>query len=182
MNSKGLTVSKVIGGVVAVAVVIGGWNYFSVTQPVSSRLAKDSRNSKVSLWAYHQYGLLPSVLVVDLRNVDDEASAMDVIRALFQGAEGLKDKKFERVVLAYKGAAKFVLEGEYFQKLGRDFEAQNPVYTIRTLPENVFKVDGTKAYGTWTGGWLGVMGKQMEDVNQFSQDWYLSDFANSPAK
>jgi hypothetical protein len=48
---------------------------------------------------------------------------------------------------------------------------------MRTLPENIHQLDGSAAYGTWTGGLLGVWGKQMEDLGKFSEDWYLRDLA-----
>ncbi|MNU11538.1 hypothetical protein D3C72_2594780 [compost metagenome] len=51
------------------------------------------------------------------------------------------------------------------------------MYTIRTFPQNVWKLDGTAAYETWTGGMLGVLSKQMEDVNQFAKDWFIADLA-----
>lgn len=129
------------------------------------------------MWAYHEHYIMPSVVVVDLRHLGDDAAGVDVMRALLHSAESLKDSKFDHVVLAYKGQSKFVLDGAYFQKLGEEFKTQNPVYTLRTLPENVKKLDGTAAYGTWTGGMLGVMTRQMEDFSQFSKDWYLDDFA-----
>jgi len=43
------------------------------------------------------------------------------------------------------------------------------------MPENVYSLGGERMYGAWTGGWLGVMGKQMEDLNNFAKDWYLDD-------
>jgi len=168
---------KLVAGVGALVVAVGVWNYASVSHPVASRLSEDPRNAKVSVWAYHQYGLVPSVLVVDLRRVDDQAAAADVLRVLFQTAEGLKDAKFERVVLAYRGSAKLMMNGTYFRKVGQEFKSQNPIYTMRTLPENIHKLDGSAAYGTWTGGLLGVLGKQMEDLGKFSEDWYLRDLA-----
>lgn len=173
------TPRKLIAGVCALVVGVGVWNYVSVTRPVASHLSSDPRNAKVSLWAYHQYGVVPSVLVVDLHRVDGEAAALDVLRVLFQSAESLKEAKFERVLLAYKGDAKLMMDGAHFRKIGQEFQTQNPVYTMRTLPENIHKLDGTAAYGTWTGGWLGVMGKQMEDLGKFSQDWYLREMTKT---
>ena len=34
------------------------------------------------------------------------------------------------------------------------------------------------AYPEWTGGLLGVAGKQIEDFNDFHMKWYLEDLAN----
>ncbi|MET3916854.1 hypothetical protein ABID97_003636 [Variovorax sp. OAS795] len=165
--------------VAACALALAAWNYFGVHRPVSERLAKDTRNEKVSLWAYHQYGVMPSVLVIDLRKVDADAATLDVMRALFQSAESHKSKRFERVVLAYRGSPKFYLDGAFYEQLGKEFGDQNPVYTIRTFPQNLRKLDGTAAYETWTGGMLGVLSKQMEDVNQFAKDWFIADLATT---
>ena len=167
--------------IVASTVLVATWNYFSVTQPAMQRLAKDSRNEKVGLYAYHRYGVMPSSIVVDLRRVGDDVTTMDVVRALLQTAEAHKDKEFNQIVLAYKGEGRFLLDGTYYRKLGREYETQNPMYTLRTLPENVHKLDGSAAYGTWTGGWLGVLSKQMEDLNQFAKDWFIADLAQDSA-
>lgn len=161
--------------VCALALMIGGWNYASAQRPVSERLAKDPRNITISLWAYHQHGVSPGTLVIDLRKLSGESSQIDVMRALLQSAEAHKESKFERVVLAYHGSSKFFMEGEYFQTLGKEYETQNPAYTLRTFPENVKKMDGTAAYGTLSGGMLGVLARQMEDLTEFSKAWYLDD-------
>jgi len=42
---------------------------------VSKRLAQDTRNEKVPFWASHQYDVMPSVLVIDLRGVEADAAA-----------------------------------------------------------------------------------------------------------
>ena len=154
----------------------------AVHGPVSRLLAKDERNAKVSVWTYFRYGVQPSVVVFDLRSVDDGAASVDVMRVLLQAASALKDSTFDRVILAHAGEAKFLLEGKFFKQVGEEFGQQNVVYTLRTFPENVYKLDGKAAYGTWTGGVLGVMGKQMEDLNAFSRDWYINDMAREAAK
>ena len=65
----------------------------------------------------------------------------------------------------------------YFKKPGDEYETQNPVYTMRTFTENVYRLDGRKAYPEWTGGWLGVLQKEMEQYSAFHDDWYLNDLA-----
>lgn len=167
-------------GALALCLGVATWNYFGVYAPAAAEVSKDSRNGVVSIWVYRQYGLLPSTLVVDVRRVAGEASSLDVIRVLLQSAVGLKDKTFEKVVLAHSGEYKFYLEGSYFKQLGQEFGAQNVVYTLRTLPENVYQPDGNKAFPSWTGGLLGVVGKQMGDLNDFSMQWYGNDLLEAP--
>lgn len=151
------------------------WNYFAVFSPAIANIKKDERNKDLSVWVYHRFAVNPNVLVFDLRSISGEAAPIDVVRTLFQGADALKDKSFDKVILAYEGQDKFYLEGAFFKNLGLEFGTQNPIYTMRTLPQNVRRLDGTSAYGTWTGGLLGVVARQMEDLGQFSKDWFLTD-------
>ena len=58
-----------------------------------------------------------------------------------------------------------------------EYGIQNPVYTLRSLPQNVYNLDGTQAFSTWTGGLIGVVGKQMEDLSEFHKQWYINDLA-----
>ena len=81
-------------------------------------------------------------------------------------------RRLDRVVLARFGKPTFVMTGDSFFSLGEEFGAgQNPIFLIRSLPEKLFHPDGTPAFGQWQGGWLGVMGKQIEDVNQVAGQW-----------
>jgi len=52
---------------------------------------------------------------------------------------------------------------------------------MRTFPENLLKPDGSRAYQTWTGGLLGVVGKQVEDFNDFHRQWWLGDLTAAAA-
>lgn len=167
---------KILSWPIAIALLVLAWNYFHVFSPASQSIKNDDRNKNLTVWVYHQFALNPNIVVFDLRSINGEASALDVTRSLFQGAEALKDKSFDKVILSYKGREKFYLEGPFFKNLGMEFGTQNPVYTLRTLPENVRNLDGTHPYGTWSGGWLGIVGKQMEDLKQFSHDWFLTDY------
>lgn len=166
-----------IGGSIlaAIIIVLALINVVRVQSYASSVASSDDRNEGVKVWAYYNHGLPGGSIVFDLRGISPENSQMDVFRVLLQFASAMKDRHFDRVYLAWKGERRFFLEGSYFNELGAEYEFQNPVYTLRTLPEHVRRPDGSQAYGTWTGGWLGVLGKQLEDVTQFQRDWYLDD-------
>lgn len=135
-------------------------------------LDKDPRNKGVEVCVHYKTYVNPSVLVYDLRRVGGTNSRLDVTRVLLQFAEQVKDRKFERVELAFRGETRFLLDGDYFQTLGREYNYQNPVYTTNHMPENLRLPDGTRAYDTWTGGLLGVSLKQMQDFNDFHDRWY----------
>lgn len=171
MNKKLLGAFGIVGGL---AIVVFGLNFFTLQKPMSGVLDDDPRNKGIEVLAH--YGMLvnPNELVFDLRGISGENSAADVSRVLLQYADALKERQFESVILSYKGERKFLLKGKFFHTLGAEYETQNPVYTMRTFPEKVYELDGTSAFGTWTGGLLGVVGKQMEDFNEFHKRWYLS--------
>lgn len=173
MNAKK---PKIVAAVALCAVgIILAINYFQLQRPLSMVLSKDSRNNGVHASAHYEYYIFPSTIIFNLKSVSPERSPADVTRILLQFAESQKSKDFTLVKLSHAGKEKFVLKGEYFKTLGQEFEDQNPVYTIRTMPENLYKPDGTAAFGTWTGGLLGVVGRQMEDFAEFHRQWYISD-------
>ena len=161
------------------ALAVFAWNYVALQRNASQVIENDPRNKGIEVISHYEWLVNPNVVVFDLRNVSDQNSQLDVTRTLLQFSEKLKDHKFDHVVLAYKGNPRFLLKGDYFHTLGIEYNTQNPVYTIRTLPENVYNLDGTSAFGTWTGGVLGVLGKQMEDFGDFQKRWYLSDLAKA---
>ena len=158
-------------------IVVFLWNYITVHRPASQAISADPRNKGVDIFVHYKWFLDPKVLMFDLRGISGDNSPADVTRSLLQSAKILKFKTFKLVMLSYKGNPKFILKGDYFHTLGAEFGIQNPVYTLRTLPENVYSLDGKQAFGTWTGGVIGVVGKQMEDLNQFHSRWFVTDFA-----
>jgi hypothetical protein len=129
----------------------------------------------VSALAYYRYGVAPNAIVLDIWAAEGGSSAAGTIGGLVEFAEALADRSFETVVLAYRGRARFILDGDDFRRIGCEAGWQNPVYTIRTLPEKLRRPDGRRAYSTWSGGIIGALSAQMDDVNSFAQDWYLRE-------
>lgn len=147
------------------------WNG-TVALPVASALSGEEGATTV---AYRRWLLSPSQIVFDVRSVDDSQSMASMDRRLFKAAEALKDRSYDSVALAYHGEIKFLMDGSYFQEIGATRQTQNPVYTMRTMQEKLSKPDGTPAFGVWTGGWLGVLGKQLEDHNEFHKRWWVNE-------
>lgn len=162
--------------VLAVVVcVVFSFNYFTVSKPLSEVLESEARNAGINIRAHYGYYIQPTVLAIDVRYISGEKSAADVFRVFLQYASKLKDKSFNTVILQSKGKTKFLLKGDYFKKLGNEYGVQNPVYTMRTFTEYVYTPDGKRAFGTWTGGILGVLKEQLEDFADFHRKWYVED-------
>lgn len=162
------------------AIVLGcvatvwGINFISLQAPLNSVISSDDRNSDVKASASYQWMINPGVLVF---SVDETSSASrtDVTRILLQYAKRLESRKFSSVLLAQNGKTIFLLKGDYFKQLGDEYGAQNVIYTLRTLPENVYELDGSHAFSSWSGGWLGVILHQAEDLNDFYRRWLTEE-------
>ena len=139
----------------------------------------DTRNSGIEVSVYYGNAFDTSVLVFDLQNVSANNSRLDVFRIVLDFAEKMKEESCSTVELAFRGDTKFLLPGDYFQKLGEERHFQNPVYTIRTFPENLRTPSNQRAYSQWTGGMLGVLNAQMDDANDFHAKWYLDELKAS---
>jgi hypothetical protein len=164
-----------IGVPVALLLAVAGANYINLQRGITQVEDGDSRNKGIEVFAHYKYFVNPNVLVYDLRNVAETSSPIDVTRVLLQFAERQKDNQFANVELTFKGEDKFVMEGAYFRKLGQEYSVQNAAYTLRTLPQNLYKPDGSRAFGEWTGGLLGVLTRQMEDFGSWHRAWYIDD-------
>jgi hypothetical protein len=162
-----------LAALVLVSLLIWASNLLLVGLPVSAELGSDARNEGYGLSAHYRYYVDPTTLVLNLRRVD-RAAPIDLFRGLMQAAKALHEKgrSFSKVILSRAGSPVFTMDGTAFSELGVEVAAgQNPIYLIRTLPGNLHLPDGTPAFGSWSGGWLGVMTRQMEDANKFAQQW-----------
>ncbi|WP_167998856.1 hypothetical protein [Methanosphaerula palustris] len=159
----------VVGGIVWAVT----WGPFSANAGLQSQmdhvLNEDSRNAVVHMNSYYRS---PDVIVVDMQGLTGAGSRADVFRVVLQFAEQVRPKEFRRVEFAFKGETKFFVTGSYFAQLGDEYSYQNPVYTMRTFPSNVYNMDGSHAYSTWTGGILGVLKEETEDFVDFHDRWY----------
>lgn len=163
------------GGCVALAIAAVFANNFALDRAARANLAGDTRNDLVR---YELTYLVPwdrKTIVFNLKDVEPTGSALDVTRVLFQVAEGVSDRDFDRVILAYKGERRFYLQGWYFEEIGRTYSYENPTYLLRTMPENTFEMDGDAAFERWQGGLLGVATRQLEDFNTLHDRWYRDD-------
>lgn len=165
-----------IGAIIVIAGAVAA-NGILVTWPALRAKAVDPRNSSVSLYAHYGWGVNPAILVLDLWDISNTASMADIDRVLLDTAEAFKDRPFSKVQLAFHGQARFQFEGTYFRQIGEERSWQNPVYTIRTMAENTEDPEGRPAFERWTGGLLGVVGRQMEDHSEMHRRWYINDLA-----
>lgn len=162
-----------LGIIVVLSVGVWGTNRLLVGSLVTNAVNSDDRNASMTVRAHFAYYLFPNELVINLAEVG-EASPADLGRVLFQSAEAFHDRgrTFRHVVLAGSGNPVFQIQGADFAELGNQFSyGENPVYMVRKLPSKLFHPDGTQAYNEWSGGLLGVVGREMEDYTDAMASW-----------
>ncbi|MFT4183216.1 MAG: hypothetical protein QM636_15015 [Rhizobium sp.] len=164
---------KLLFGIAFAVLAVVTANVLYVTWPAHAAKAADPRNESVSMFAHLRWGIDPTTVVIDLWDLSPTASMADVDRTMLDMAAALKGRPFTTAQLAYRGAKKFQMRGDYFRQLGEERDWQNPLYTIRTMPSHLLDSSGMPAFGTWSGGLLGVMGQQMEDHQNLHRKWYL---------
>jgi hypothetical protein len=172
-SRSGRRLGTVFGIIAAVGAGIWGCNFAFVSHPVAARLEGDPRNAGFTLNARYAYYVQPGTLVLDLARVES-AAPIDLLRAAFAAADTLynPDRAFDRVIFARSGTPVFMMMGKDFQEIGNEMrQEQNPMYLVRTFPQRLYKPSGERAYGTWEGGILGVLGRQMEDVGDVGRTW-----------
>jgi hypothetical protein len=167
-----------IGSITLIVLCIYFYNYITLVQPVATVITKDSRNEGIVVDIHYKNYISTNTIIFNLKKLEKEKAVADVFRVLLQTSSALKNNKYDNIELAYKGESKFVLKGDYFKELGVQYEDQNPMYTMRTFPQNIYDINGTLAYSVWEGGMLGVLGKQMEDFQDFNNKWYLTEIIN----
>lgn len=171
--------SKVIILIFIVLIILIFAIVFSLNYQLQSKMNEviksDSRNKGIKVTVHYGSYINPSILVYDLKSVSPSNNKLDVFRVFLQFAEKMKSKQFKVIEISFRGKVKFKIKGDYFQKIGQEYSWQNPIYTMRTFPQNLMKIDGSRAYPEWTGGLFGVFFRQVEDFNDFHRKWYLDD-------
>lgn len=174
-----LLLLAVLGLILLAGCTVGGvWMYNETTlqKPLQRMLVADPRNHVVRAKAHFDGWINTHSVVFDLTDVAGDSSQMDVFRVLLQYAREQKDHPYQHIILAAYGQKKFVVPGEYFQQLGREYDTQNPIYIVRTFSHHVSAMDGEEPFPEPDGGMLWVLKEEMEQFNDLNKRWYLDDF------
>lgn len=172
MEKKSGKAARIIGGIALLGAVVVGLNWVRVAAPAQESV---KYRSGISAIGYYRYGIVPGTIVYDLRGVEGEASAASVLGGFFEFAGAMKDRDFDEVLLAWRGDVRFRLPGDDFKEIGTSVAWENPVYLVRTFPERLKTPEGAPAFDVWTGGALGVLNAQMDDVNRLAETWFMRD-------
>jgi hypothetical protein len=114
--------------------------------------------------AHYQYWVVPGVVVYDLEELSFRQTPIDVHTAFLEFAKKLKEKRYSRVELSYKGTTKFQIDGASFSKLGREYAERNFDYVLYTFPK-LFRPEGAPLDGE----------SERDALLDFHRRWYGQD-------
>ena len=162
---------SVVGAIIALILILQGYAYVTLKAPLAKALRADSRNLGIRASAYYRYNLPGGSIVLNIDDVGPDTKTVDMMRVMLQFAETQTHANHDWLILSCRGHERFKMRGSHFKELGLEYGSQNPMYTMRTLPENLYRMDGTRAYPVWEGGVLGVMAEQMKNFSEFTTEW-----------
>jgi Zn-finger nucleic acid-binding protein len=99
------------------------------------------------------------------------ARRIDSVHLLMEFAGKLDLYSVKRIILARNGTEKFYISGSDMRPLASSYAGGGRVWAFNHLPENIRTMSGQRAYNEWSGGWIGVLQKQSEDVNDLIKQW-----------
>jgi hypothetical protein len=88
-----------------------------------------------------------------------------------QFADKLDLTAIRRVQLARNGRSRFYISGSDLRRLADSYAGGGRLWAFNNLPASVRRMDGTRAFDEWSGGFLGVLKEQTEDLNDFITEW-----------
>jgi predicted nucleic acid-binding Zn ribbon protein len=155
-------------GTPLIAAVIGySANLMLLQQPVNDVLHENAAFRGMDVGAHYEYYVVPGVVVYDLRTIGIRQTPIDVHTAFLEFAKKVRENRYKRVELSYRGTTKFSIDGASFQKIGDEYAKRNFDYVLYTVPR-LFHREGAEAPITPNTS-------DRDALLQFHRQWYGDD-------
>ena len=156
-------------GTPLVAAIIGYTaNVMLLQQPVNEVLRENAAFRGMEVSAHYKYYMVPGVVVYDLRSIGVRQTPIDVHTAFLEFAKKVRDKRYSRVDLSYRGTTKFSIDGASFHKIGEEYAKRNFDYVLYTVPRLFHHVGGASAAAK-------PAVSDRDALLQFHRQWYGQD-------
>jgi hypothetical protein len=162
-------------GTPLVAALIGySANLFLLQEPVNDILKENAAFKGMEVSAHYQYWVVPGVVVYDLKQLSMSQTPIDVHTAFLEFARRVKEKRYSRVELSYRGTKKFSIDGASFAKLGEEYSKQNFDYVLYSFAQLFKAPDGKPA--------LDRAVRDRDALLEFHKRWYGQDQMTATVK
>jgi hypothetical protein len=110
-------------------------------------------------------------IVFDVRSCKGDSRLIDPLHLLMQFGHKIRDEGFTHLSIASAGEEVYRLEKSDLNELAHQYELGARIWAFNQWPERLRKPTGGRAFGSWTGGSIGVAMRQMEDLNDALKAW-----------
>jgi hypothetical protein len=156
-------------GTPLIAAIVGySANVILLQQPVNAVIRDNAAFSGMEVSAHYQYYMVPGVVVYDLRTIGVRQTPIDVHTAFLEFAKKVRDKRYQRVDLSYRGTTKFSIDGASFHKLGDEYAKRNFDYVLYTFPRLFHRVGAPTTAPSSSVS-------DRDALLQFHRQWYGDD-------
>jgi len=154
-------------GTPLVAALIGySANLFLLQEPINDVLKQNAAFRGMSVSAHYEYWIVPNVVVYDLQGISFRQTPIDVHTAFLEFAKRLREKRYSRVELSYRGVTKFSIDGTAFQRLGAEYAKRNFDFVLYKFPK-LFHAVGPPEKSP--------PGSDRDALIEFHRHWYGND-------
>ncbi|MCE9552053.1 MAG: hypothetical protein K8T91_01585 [Planctomycetes bacterium] len=121
---------------------------------------------------YYDGFLSTNAIVFDLKDGgSSSARRIDPVHLFFEFSAKSDLNSSTRIILAHNGQQKFYISNSDLKRLSESYAGGGRPWAFNNLPERLRTMSGSQAYESWSGGWLGVLQKQTQDLNDFITMW-----------
>jgi ribosomal protein L40E len=133
-------------GTPLIAALVGyAVNLLLLQQPMNDVMKTSMAFQGMKVSAHYQYWVVPGIVVYDLESVGVRQTPIDVHTAFLEFAKKLKEKRYSRVELSFRGTTKFSMDGTSFARLGEEYAKKNYTFALYRLPHLLHAEDGARA-------------------------------------
>lgn len=153
-------------GTPLIAAVVGySANVLLLQRPVDDVINSNSAFQGMKVSAHYQYYVVPGVVVYDLKELSVRQTPIDVHTALSEFAQKVRDKRYSRVDISYRGTTKFSIDGDSFARLGAEYQKKNYRYVLYEFPRSLGRNPQQPANSK----------PGRDELLQFHKEWYGDD-------
>jgi hypothetical protein len=110
-------------------------------------------------------------IVFDVRSCKGDSRLIDPLHLLLQFGRKIRNESFSHILLAAGGTEVYRLNKSDLDELTDQYELGGRIWAFNHWPERLRKPTGERAFESWSGGLLGVMNGQIEDINMALKTW-----------
>lgn len=110
-------------------------------------------------------------IVFDVWSLDGDSRLIDPLHLLMQFGHTIKDSSIDHLSIASGGKEVYRLEKSDLDELAREYDSGARIWAFSHWPERLRTPSGERAFESWSGGFLGVMEGQMNDLNEGLSTW-----------